>query len=59
MMEMREWRPGSSKGYDDGLDAVAGALTQAPDRLPRLYGKGSYNWMKSAHSHKADTDFKV
>ncbi|MCB1721215.1 MAG: phage terminase large subunit [Rhodospirillales bacterium] len=59
MTEMREWRPGSNKGYDDGLDAVAGALAQAPDRLPRLYGRGAHNWMKSARLHKADTDFKI
>jgi len=57
--EMQEWRPKSTKGHDDGLDAVAGALAQSPDRLARLYGKGSYNWMRSASAHKADTDFKV
>ena len=59
MMEMQEWRPGKSKGHDDGLDAVAGALAQAPDRLPRLYGAGSHNWTRHGQSHKADTDFKV
>ncbi len=59
MTEMQEWRPGSSKSPDDGLDAVAGALAQQPDRLPRLYGKGGHIWMKNTHSHKAGTDFKV
>lgn len=59
MTEMQEWRPGTSKGHDDGLDAVAGALAQQPDRLPRIYGRGSHNWTKNGGSHKADTNFKV
>ncbi len=29
--EMQEWRPGG-RGHDDGLDAVAGALSLAPSR---------------------------
>lgn len=57
--EMREWRPGSSKGYDDGLDAVAGALDQEPIRLSRIYGSGNFNWYKGGKAHKAKTDFKV
>lgn len=57
--EMQEWRPGATKGHDDGLDAVAGAIAQQPDRLARLYGVGSYTWMKPGKSHKAGTDFKV
>lgn len=63
MTEMQEWRPkgatGVSKGHDDGLDAVAGALAQSPDRLTRIYGSGNHNWMRGQGSHKADTDFKV
>lgn len=63
MTEMQEWRPkgamGGSKGHDDGLDAVAGALAQGPDRLTRIYGKGSHNWMRGQGAHKADTNFKV
>ena len=57
--EMQEWRPGSNKGHDDGLDAVAGALAQTPDRLTRLHGKGHHEWMRVQGVHKADTEFKV
>lgn len=59
LTEMREWRPGSSRGADDGLDAVAGAISQHPVRLKRFYGKGSFNWAKGAENHKAKTDFKT
>lgn len=59
MTEMREWRPGSAKGHDDGLDAVAGALAQSPDRLTRIYGQGGHNWMKHGVAHKAAVDFNV
>lgn len=59
MTEMREWRPGSSRGHDDGLDAVAGALSQAPLRLPRVYGAGAHAWMRGRDAHKAKTEFEV
>ena len=58
MMEMQEWRPGG-KTYDDGIDAVAGALSQQPVRLKRLYGSSGQNWMKNTQNHKAKTDFKI
>jgi hypothetical protein len=57
--EMQEWRPGSNKGHDDGLDAVAGALAQEPIRLQRIYGKGSHSWTGRNNQHTAKTDFKV
>lgn len=57
--EMTEWRPGASRGHDDGLDAVAGALSLQPVRLKRLYGAGGQSWMKSAGTQKAKTDFTV
>jgi hypothetical protein len=59
MTEIREWRPGMSRGYDDGLDAAAGAISQQPVRLPRIYGAGSQGWMKHKKQHKAETDFEV
>ncbi len=65
LMEMREWRPkgfgggSGSKCHDDGLDAVAGALSLQPDRLERMYGKGEYSWMSGSGSHAAKSDFKV
>jgi hypothetical protein len=58
MTEMKEWRPGVNT-FDDGLDAVAGAIAQQPVRLPRLFGAGSHTWMRGAQSHKANTEFEV
>ena len=57
--EMQEWRPGRNKGRDDGLDAVAGALSQTSVRIQRIYGKGGHSWMKSGEVQKAKTDFEV
>jgi hypothetical protein len=37
VMELQEWTPDNTRGRDDGLDAVAGALSEQPVRLPRLY----------------------
>ncbi|MCB1531724.1 MAG: phage terminase large subunit [Alphaproteobacteria bacterium] len=59
MTEMQEWRPGTSRGHDDGLDAVAGALSLQPVRLKRIYGAGGHSWMGAAQNHKAKTDFKI
>ncbi len=58
-MEMREWRPKTSKGHDDGLDAVAGALSQHPDRLERVYSQGQHRWMRGGKPQMAQSDFKV
>jgi hypothetical protein len=58
MMEIQEWRPGT-RVYDDGLDAVAGAISQQPIRLPRLQNAGRHSWMKGGGRHKAVTDFNV
>lgn len=59
MTEMREWRPGSARGYDDGLDAAAGALSLQPVRLPRIYGQGGHSWMGAQKTHTAKTQFDV
>ncbi len=58
-MEMREWQPTSNKGHDDGLDALAGALSQHPDRLERAYGQGKHRWMRGTKPQTAQSDFKV
>lgn len=42
VMEMQEWRPEISKGHDDGLDAVAGALSQNPVRFGSMGHHKSY-----------------
>lgn len=60
IMEMRDWRPGSSKCRDDGLDAVAGAISREPDRLSREYRPGGgHNWQKGSVTTKAKSDFDV
>ena len=57
--EVQEWRPSGGKGHDDGLDAVASALLQSPDRLPRFFGKGHHGWMNNNRTIRADTNFRV
>lgn len=58
--EMREWRPHKNT-KDDGLDAVAGALSNQPIRI----GAGLYhatnkpNWLLSQTLHHADTHFDI
>ncbi len=59
IMEMREWTPKNSKSRDDGLDAVAGALSRQPDRMERNFGKGSYSWMQGKSTQTAKSDFKI
>jgi hypothetical protein len=60
MIEMQEWRPGRSKSRDDGLDAAAGALSQQPVRIKRIYGDGGrQGWTRGAVIYKAKTEFKV
>ena len=57
--EVQEWRPGARSGRDDGLDAVAGALSLEPVRLKRFYSDGRQNWQGSGRTHEAKTDFEV
>lgn len=51
ILEMKEWRPDNPRARDDGLDAVAGALSLHPDRSKRSYVKGAQNWMKNTGRH--------
>jgi len=52
--EMREWRPSAKNGRDDGLDSVAGALSQEPIRIASGKQKGERkNWIPSARVFKA------
>ena len=63
LSEMQEWRPNIAGGHDDGLDAVAGALSMMPDRLPpgKALPRGSFqSWMLHAgRPYKANSDFPV
>ncbi|MCC6598428.1 MAG: phage terminase large subunit [Alphaproteobacteria bacterium] len=58
LQEMAEWNPGG-RNRDDGLDAVAGALSQEPVRIARAYTAGGQDWMKGAKPQRAETDFGV
>jgi hypothetical protein len=54
--EMREWRPTAKNGRDDGLDAVAGALSQEHVRIALGKQKGTRkNWSPTAKIFKAKT----
>lgn len=57
--EMQEWRPGRNNGRDDGLDAVAGALSREPLRLKPGHFAGRQGWMAGAKPLNAHTDFEV
>ena len=59
VMEMREWQPGKTKGHDDGLDAVAGAISRQPDRFERAKRQGNYSWQKGGLPGKAKSNFDV
>ncbi|NCC21912.1 MAG: hypothetical protein EOM26_05540 [Alphaproteobacteria bacterium] len=59
LTEMREWRPGASRGRDDGLDAVAGALSLEPVRL-RAQGPASLpEWRAGDKQRQAKTQLEV
>ncbi len=57
--ELQEWRPGATGGHDDGLDAVAGALSQVPVRIRRSYSSARARWQGGGVTHTAHTDFDV
>lgn len=57
--ELQEWRPGAKGARDDGLDAVAGALSQVPVRIRRHYVGGRQQWQGGGTTHTAHTDFDV
>ena len=61
IVEMKEWRPLSgNKVRDDGLDALAGAISATPVRIgsgPRAHRRNS--WRGSGQTHQAVIDFNV
>lgn len=59
IMEMREWQPERNSGRDDALDAVAGALSQHPDRMERFFARGEYSWQKGKNPQRAKSEFDV
>jgi hypothetical protein len=57
--EMAAWRPSSKNMKDDGLDAVAGALSMEPLRIRRHYTEGKKIWSGSGGTHAAITEFDI
>ncbi len=55
--ELREWHP-ASRGHDDGLDAVAGAIGATPVRLPLIANHVRRDW-RPAGAVRAASDFSV
>lgn len=55
--ELREWHP-ASRGHDDGLDAVAGAIAATPVRLPVVHRATGRDW-RGTRTAKAVTDFSI
>lgn len=59
LRELREWRPESRGGPDDGLDAAACALLAEPDRIRRLGRAPRLEWRDHANPGRARTDFHI
>jgi hypothetical protein len=60
LIEMNDWRPDRNNARDDGLDAVAGALSMEPVRLQRSVVTAQRKWLPGGGSFfKAQTDFKI
>ena len=59
LTEMMEWQPKRKTGHDDGLDAVAGALSLEPVRIKRIYGAHKTGWQTGSQSYQADSDFEA
>jgi|GEM_PF-2261903 len=57
ILEMREWRPGSSTTRDDGLDAVAGCLLAEPVRLTQSTRPQRQDWRQGSDSLTVPADF--
>lgn len=58
LTEMSEWQP-EGKCKDDGLDAVAGALSLEPVRLKKFYSSSQKIWNPQGAGHQARTEFEV
>lgn len=57
--EMSEWQPALKSNRDDGLDAVAGALSCEPVRIKRSNITTNRKWFGGNKIFRADTDFKI
>jgi len=58
--ELEDWKPAGNKGHDDCLDAVAGAVSQEPVRIKRIWREmRAYIPAPKNQLHKAKDDFEV
>lgn len=57
LTEMMDWREVGNNKKDDGLDAVAGALSQEPVRIKNIYPTQMAKFFPSVRRQKAKTDF--
>ncbi|MEM9470009.1 MAG: phage terminase large subunit, partial [Pseudomonadota bacterium] len=56
LLEMTEWNPSSKKNQDDGLDAVAGALSLEPVRIKRLVNNAQRKWFSGMKTFQVKTE---
>lgn len=63
LQEMEDWKPSARGGHDDCLDAVAGAMSLQPVRIPKKKWEESElppaRWIARPYTNKAKTDFQV
>ena len=59
LLEIMEWQPSKTNGNDDGLDAVAGALSLEPVRIKKTYATTKAKWNSQSKHHQAKTDFDI
>lgn len=64
--QMRDWNPATQQQPDDDLDALAGAITETPERTNRAVrddaglnppASGSHDWRPDAGTHEVQVEF--
>ncbi|MEM9470070.1 MAG: phage terminase large subunit [Pseudomonadota bacterium] len=60
LTEMMEWNPNTKRNNDDGLDAVAGALSLEPERIKRIYfGGPNLTFSSQYKQQQSNNDFDL
>lgn len=63
--QMRDWNPATQKQPDDDIDALAGAITETPERVNRVVPEGGLNapprqtddWRPSGGTHEVEVEY--
>jgi hypothetical protein len=63
--QMRDWNPATQKQPDDDIDALAGAITETPERVNRAVGEaglnapagGAQDWRPDAGVHEVEVEY--